>query len=56
MFCLPKTAWPPTSAGIHAGGLRYHGMAPSVSALYDAGLIEATAVAQRATFDAEVGS
>jgi tryptophan synthase beta chain len=37
---------------IHAGGLRYHGMAPSISALYDAGYIEAVAVPQLATFDA----
>jgi tryptophan synthase beta chain len=39
-------------AGIHAGGLRYHGMAPSISALYDAGHIEAIAVKQLETFDA----
>jgi tryptophan synthase beta chain len=39
---------------IHAGGLRYHGMAPSVSALYDAGLIEAVAVKQLATFEAAI--
>jgi tryptophan synthase beta chain len=39
---------------IHAGGLRYHGMAPSISALYDAGFIEATAVKQRATFEAAI--
>jgi tryptophan synthase beta chain len=39
-------------AGIHAGGLRYHGMAPSISALYDAGHIEAVAVKQLETFDA----
>ncbi|MEM5773911.1 MAG: TrpB-like pyridoxal phosphate-dependent enzyme, partial [Anaerolineaceae bacterium] len=39
-------------AGIHAGGLRYHGMASSISALYDAGLIEARAVRQRETFEA----
>jgi tryptophan synthase beta chain len=37
---------------IHAGGLRYHGMAPSICALYDAGYIEATAVPQLATFEA----
>lgn len=41
-------------ASIHAGGLRYHGMAPSVSALLDAGMIEAIAVPQLATFDAAV--
>lgn len=40
---------PPT---IHAGGLRYHGMAPSLSALFDAGLIEAVSVHQLACFDA----
>ncbi len=38
--------------GIHAGGLRYHGMAPLVCALYDAGHLEATAVKQLATFEA----
>jgi tryptophan synthase beta chain len=39
-------------AGIHAGGLRYHGMAPHVSALYDNGDIEAVAVDQVDTFEA----
>lgn len=39
---------------IHAGGLRYHGMAPSLCALYDAGYIEARAVPQLATFEAAV--
>ncbi len=39
---------------IHAGGLRYHGMAPSLSAFCDAGLIDAVAVKQRATFEAAV--
>src|SRR5574339_324735 len=41
-------------AGIHAGGLRYHGMAPSICGLYDAGHIEAVAVKQIPTFDAAV--
>lgn len=41
-------------AAIHAGGLRYHGMSPTISALYDAGYIEAIAVPQIATFDAAV--
>jgi tryptophan synthase beta chain len=41
-------------APIHAGGLRYHGMAPSLCALYDAGYIEATAVPQLDTFEAAV--
>jgi tryptophan synthase beta chain len=39
---------------IHAGGLRYHGMAPSICALYDAGHIDAVAVKQVATFEAAV--
>lgn len=37
---------------IHAGGLRYHGMAPIVCALYHQGLIEAQAVPQLAVFEA----
>jgi tryptophan synthase beta chain len=37
---------------IHAGGLRYHGMAPTICALYDAGYIQAVAVKQLATFEA----
>jgi tryptophan synthase beta chain len=41
-------------APIHAGGLRYHGMAPSVCALYDAGYINAVAVPQLATFEAAI--
>jgi tryptophan synthase beta chain len=39
-------------APIHAGGLRYHGMNAQVSALYNAGLIEAKAVTQNAIFEA----
>src|SRR5688500_18780213 len=39
---------------IHAGGLRYHGMAPSLSALHDAWHIEAIAVQQRPTFEAAI--
>jgi tryptophan synthase beta chain len=49
MHTLGHTFMP---AGIHAGGLRYHGMAPSLSALYDAGLVEAVAVPQTGTFEA----
>lgn len=41
-------------APIHAGGLRYHGMAPSICTLYDAGYIEAVSVPQLATFEAAV--
>jgi tryptophan synthase beta chain len=39
-------------APLHAGGLRYHGMAPLVCKLYDEGVIEALAVPQLATFQA----
>ncbi len=39
---------------IHAGGLRYHGMAPMVSTLVDANLIDALAVPQNATFEAAI--
>jgi len=39
-------------APIHAGGLRYHGMAPMVSHLYDQGLLEAKAYPQGACFEA----
>ncbi|OLC56223.1 MAG: TrpB-like pyridoxal-phosphate dependent enzyme [Chloroflexi bacterium 13_1_40CM_4_68_4] len=41
-------------APIHAGGLRYHGMAPAVCALYDTQVIEAVAVHQTPTFEAAV--
>ena len=51
MYTLGHTFVPP---GIHAGGLRYHGMAPSVSALAEHGDVEARAVHQLATFDAAV--
>lgn len=40
--------------GIHAGGLRYHGMAPHICALYDNGDIEAIALDQLATFEGAV--
>jgi tryptophan synthase beta chain len=39
---------------IHAGGLRYHGMAPLVSHLKELGLVEAQAVHQNPTFAAGV--
>lgn len=51
MHTLGHDFMPP---GIHAGGLRYHGMAPSISALHDAGYIDAVAVKQIETFDAAV--
>jgi tryptophan synthase beta chain len=40
--------------GIHAGGLRYHGMAPMVSHAYHLGLVEATSVVQTDAFTAGV--
>ena len=51
MFTLGHSFVP---APIHAGGLRYHGMAPSISALFDAGHIDAIAVSQVETFEAAV--
>jgi len=41
-------------ARIHAGGLRYHGMAPLVSALYKQGMIGVVAMPQLETFEAGV--
>jgi tryptophan synthase beta chain len=49
MYTLGHDFVPPP---IHAGGLRYHGMAPSLCALYDAGYVQAVAVPQLATFEA----
>jgi len=37
---------------IHAGGLRYHGMSPLVSAAYDQGLLKARSYDQLETFEA----
>lgn len=51
MYTLGKDFMPP---GIHAGGLRYHGMAPLVSHLYKEGLIEARAYTQNDVFSAAV--
>ena len=39
-------------APIHAGGLRYHGMSPLLSHIYDLGLVEAEAKAQSECFEA----
>ncbi|MBG6091189.1 TrpB-like pyridoxal phosphate-dependent enzyme [Actinomadura viridis] len=39
---------------IHAGGLRYHGMSPLLSHMYELGHFEATAKSQRECFDAGV--
>lgn len=51
MHTLGSTFIPP---GIHAGGLRYHGMAPLVSHLLEIGQIDATAVAQLDAFAAGI--
>jgi len=51
MHTLGSTFIPP---GFHAGGLRYHGMAPLVSHAMDLGLIEAAAVQQLEAFAAGV--
>ncbi|MCP5368448.1 MAG: TrpB-like pyridoxal phosphate-dependent enzyme [Hyphomicrobiales bacterium] len=40
--------------GIHAGGLRYHGMSPIVSHLLELGLIEASAQHQTGCFEAGI--
>ena len=51
MHTLGSTFTPP---GFHAGGLRYHGMAPLVSHILELGLIEARAYHQMSCFDAGV--
>jgi tryptophan synthase beta chain len=49
MYTLGHTFMPP---GIHAGGLRYHAMAPLLCHLYDEGYIEARAYPQNPCFEA----
>lgn len=51
MFTLGHRFIPP---GIHAGGLRYHGCSPLLSALADKGIIEARAYHQLEIFKAAV--
>jgi len=51
MHTLGHTFIPPS---LHAGGLRYHGMAPLICKLYDEKMIEAVAVPQVATFQAAI--
>ena len=51
MHTLGSAFVPP---GFHAGGLRYHGMAPMVSHLHELGLIESRAYHQITCFDAGV--
>jgi len=51
MFTLGHGFIPPP---VHAGGLRYHGMAPIICHLLKLGLVEAKAVHQLVTFEAGV--
>jgi len=51
MFTLGHGFIPPP---VHAGGLRYHGMAPIICHLLKLGLVEARAVHQLVTFEAGV--
>jgi tryptophan synthase beta chain len=51
MYTLGHSFVPPP---VHAGGLRYHGMAPIICHLHKLGLVEARAEHQVATFEAGV--
>jgi tryptophan synthase beta chain len=51
MHTLGSAFVPP---GFHAGGLRYHGMAPLVSLLQELGLIESRALTQNSCFEAGI--
>jgi tryptophan synthase beta chain len=51
MYTLGHDFVPPP---VHAGGLRYHGDAPSLCALVKGGLVEARAIAQTGAFEAAV--
>ena len=51
MYTLGHSFMPPK---IHAGGLRYHGMAPIVSYLYNEGIIDALSLHQKECFEAAV--
>src|SRR5213078_1897349 len=51
MYTLGHDFVPPP---VHAGGLRYHGDAPSLCGLVKGGIVEARAIAQTAAFDAAV--
>ena len=51
MHTLGHTFMPPS---IHAGGLRYHGMAPTVSRVVEDGLVEARAITQLECFESGV--
>jgi tryptophan synthase beta chain len=51
MYTLGHSFMP---SSIHAGGLRYHGMAPVISLLKNLGLMDAVAYQQREVFEAAV--
>jgi len=51
MFTLGHTFVP---VGIHAGGLRYHGVAPALSVLVQSGIVQPVAYPQTAVFEAAV--
>lgn len=51
MYTLGHKFMPPS---IHAGGLRYHGMAPAVSHVKKLGLIEAVSISQLKVFEAAI--
>jgi tryptophan synthase beta chain len=51
MYTLGHNFVPPP---VHAGGLRYHGMAPIICHLHKLGYVEARAVHQLATFEAGI--
>ncbi|MDD5081884.1 MAG: TrpB-like pyridoxal phosphate-dependent enzyme [Dehalococcoidales bacterium] len=51
MYTLGHTFMPPP---VHAGGLRYHGMAPIISHLYKLGFVEARAEYQIPVFEAGI--
>lgn len=51
MYTLGHDFVPPP---LHAGGLRYHGMASIVCEMYDQGFMEAVAIPQMETFEAAV--
>ena len=51
MYTLGHDFMPPS---IHAGGLRYHGMAPMVSHAYKLGLMDAVAYAQTKVFETAI--
>lgn len=54
MACMYTLGHSFVPSGIHAGGLRYHGMAPTLSLLHKLGAMEARSYHQNAAFEAGV--